>query len=57
MRFPARADVLAQVVGDKVIILEDRTDKPLYEALMINGGIPREQIILAYAGESLPTPE
>jgi hypothetical protein len=45
---------MAKVVDDKVIILEDTTDKPLYEALMVNGGIPRERIILAYKGETLP---
>jgi hypothetical protein len=52
--YPTLVVVMAQVVGDKVIILEDNTDKPLYEALMVNGNVPREQIILAYAGETLP---
>lgn len=52
--FPARVVVMAQVVSDKVIIIEDTTDKPLVEALM-QAGIPREQIVLAYAGESVPT--
>lgn len=51
---PAWVVVMARVVGDIVIIDEDTTDKPLVDALMINGGIPREQIILAYAGETLP---
>jgi hypothetical protein len=51
---PAWAVVMAKVVDDKVVILEDTTDKPLYEALMVNGGIPREHIILAYKGETLP---
>lgn len=46
--------VMARVVGDYVVIEEDRTDKPLVDALMINGGIPREKIILAYKGEKLP---
>lgn len=45
--------VMARIVGDKVIIDEDTTDRPLYEALM-RSGIPREQIVLAYAGETLP---
>ena len=45
--------VMARIVDDKVIIDEDTTDRPLYEELMRNG-IPREQIILAYAGETLP---
>lgn len=44
--------VMARVVGDKVIIDEDITDRPLYEALM-EAGIPRQQIVLAYAGEKL----
>ncbi len=52
--FPARVVVMAQVVDDKIVIIEDTTDKPLYEALMVNAKIPREQIILEYAGEKLP---
>lgn len=51
--FPARVVVMAQVIEDKIIILEDVTDKPLVDALMGNGGIPREQIVLAYKGETL----
>jgi hypothetical protein len=54
--WPSRVVVMAQVVGDKVIIIEDNTDKPLVDALMVNGGVPRDQIILAYAGEPIPTP-
>jgi hypothetical protein len=46
--------MLAQVIGDYIVILEDRTDKPLVDALMVNAGIPRDKIILAYAGETLP---
>ena len=45
--------VMARVVANKVVIDQDITDRPLYEALM-EAGIPREQIILAYAGEKLP---
>jgi hypothetical protein len=44
--------VMARIDGERVIIVEDITDRPLYEALM-RAGIPREQIVLAYAGESL----
>ncbi|MGB1289143.1 MAG: element excision factor XisI family protein, partial [Aggregatilineales bacterium] len=52
---PAYVAVMARVVDDKIIIDEDGTlDKPLYEALMKNANIPREQIILAYQGETLP---
>lgn len=50
---PANVMVLARVMGDSVIIEEDRTDKPLVDAL-IQAGIPRQQIILAYAGEAVP---
>jgi hypothetical protein len=52
--FPARVVVMAHIVGDYIVIDEDTTDKPLVDALMINGSIPREQIILAYAGETIP---
>lgn len=45
--------VMAQVVGEKVIIIEDTTDKPLYEALMVNGNVPRQQIVLVYTGEKI----
>jgi hypothetical protein len=52
---PAWAVVMAQVIEDYVVILEETAiDKPLVEALIKNGGIPREKIILAYAGEKLP---
>lgn len=45
--------VMARVLDDKVVIDEDITDRPLYEALE-EAGIPREQIVLAYAGETPP---
>jgi hypothetical protein len=45
--------VLARVVGDQVVIEEDNTDRPLIDALM-QRGIPRSQITLIYAGETLP---
>jgi XisI protein len=51
---PASVVVMARVVGDHIIIDEDTTDKPLVDALMVNGGVPRQQIVLAYRGESLP---
>ncbi len=44
--------VLARVVGDYVIVEEDLTDRPLVDRL-VAAGIPREKIILAYAGEPL----
>ena len=53
--WPSRVVVMAQIVDDKVIILEDTSlDKPLVNALMANGGIPREKIVLAYEGEIVP---
>ncbi|MBI1279187.1 MAG: hypothetical protein GC179_13760 [Anaerolineaceae bacterium] len=48
----AGVTVMAHIVGDKVVIDQDITDRPLYEEL-IAAGIPRKQIILAYAGETL----
>ncbi len=45
--------VAARVVGDKVVIEEDITDRPLWEEL-VRAGIPRTQIICTYAGEKLP---
>jgi len=44
--------VLARIVGDKVVIEEDTTNKKLADALIQNG-IARENIILAYDGEIL----
>jgi hypothetical protein len=40
-------------VDDTVIIEHDTTDRPLWKEL-VRAGIPREQIILAYAGEEAP---
>jgi hypothetical protein len=52
-KLPAGIVVMARVVDEYVIIEEDTTDKPLVDALMTNGGVPRERIILAYAGEKM----
>lgn len=59
--YPTREDialvfVLARIVGDKVVIEEDTTDKKLVDALL-QRGIPRQQIILAYEGEPIPDAE
>jgi hypothetical protein len=48
--------VMARLLEDKILIEVDKTDRPLYEELMRHG-IPRKQIILAYAGETLPPTE
>jgi hypothetical protein len=45
--------VLARIVDDKVVIEEDTTDKPLLDALL-QRGILRDHIILAYQGEPIP---
>ena len=50
---PVKVIVMAQVNKDKVVILEDVTDKPLVDALMVNAGIAREKIVLAYRGETM----
>ncbi|MCU0515000.1 MAG: XisI protein [Anaerolineae bacterium] len=47
--------VLVRIVGDRVVIEEDNTDRPLWQRLL-QQGIPREKIILAYAGEPVPDP-
>jgi hypothetical protein len=50
---PSKTKVIVQVRidGDRVIIEEDVTDRPLVDAL-VQAGIPREKIVLAYAGEA-----
>ncbi|MCI0709174.1 MAG: XisI protein [Chloroflexi bacterium] len=45
--------VLARLVGKKIVIEEDMTDKKLVDALL-RRGITRDQIILAYEGEPIP---
>lgn len=50
---PAGVVVLARIVGDTVIIEEDRTDRPLEERL-VAAGVLREKIICAYAGDAYP---
>jgi hypothetical protein len=46
--------IMARVTQDKQVIIEtDHTDRPLYQAL-IDAGVPRSQIIRAYAGQTQP---
>lgn len=52
---PCDLAILARTAGDKIIIEEDKTDKKLVDALL-QQEVPREKIILAYAGESVPEP-
>lgn len=55
-KYHAAIIVAARVVDDFVVIDEDITDRPLWKELM-RAGIPREKIILTYAGEQIPTKE
>lgn len=52
-KFDAGIVVMARVGGEKIVIEEDTTDRPLTRELM-RAGIPREQIICTYLGETLP---
>lgn len=45
--------IFARVVEDTIIVEHDATDRPLLDAL-IQRGVPRSQIVLAYRNE--PTP-
>ncbi len=47
------ADLIARIAGDQVVIEYDSNNKPLVDAL-VQAGIPRQQIVLAYAGEVIP---
>lgn len=45
--------LIVHLIRDRIVIERDLNNKPLVEAL-IQRGIPRERIILAYAGEAAP---
>jgi hypothetical protein len=45
--------IIVRIVGEQIIIERDQTDKMVVDAL-VQAGVPREQIILAYAGEMVP---
>jgi hypothetical protein len=47
----AVASVVARITDGHIVIEHDINDKPLVDAL-VAVGVPRQQIILAYAGES-----
>jgi hypothetical protein len=51
-RFTATS-LVVHLLGDKVIIEQDDNNKPLVDAL-VQAGIPRSQIVLAYMGEPVP---
>jgi hypothetical protein len=46
----ARANTILRIMSNQVVIDVDVNTKPVYEALL-QAGIPREKIVLAYAGE------
>jgi hypothetical protein len=43
--------LIARVVGTHIVIDHDANNKPLVDAL-VQAGVPRSQIVLAYAGET-----
>jgi hypothetical protein len=55
-KWSAGVVVFARIEGGSIIIEEDNTDRPLVDRLMARG-IPREKIVLAYAGETVMQPE
>ena len=48
------ADLVVRVVGEHLIVERDLNSKPLVDAL-IQAGVPRDCIVLAYAGEPAPS--
>jgi len=48
-----RSGLIVRLWKDTVLIEQDTNEPPLADAL-IQAGIPRSQIILAYAGEPVP---
>jgi hypothetical protein len=47
------ASLIVRITADKIIIEHDNNFPPLVDALL-QAGIPREKIVLAYAGEPVP---
>lgn len=47
--------LIARILNQKIIIEHDVNDKPLVDALL-QAGVPRQQIVLAYAGEPVEEP-
>ncbi|MEO1290638.1 MAG: element excision factor XisI family protein [Chloroflexota bacterium] len=45
--------IIVSLMDETIIIEVDKNSKPLVDAL-VQAGIPREQIILAYIGEKVP---
>jgi hypothetical protein len=51
--YSGSAGLIARIEGDKIIIEHDMYNKPLVDAL-VQAGVPREQIVLTYIGETVP---
>lgn len=49
----AGISLVVRLIGALVVVERDQNDKLVLDALL-QAGIPREQIILAYAGETIP---
>jgi XisI protein len=52
----AESGLIVRLLGDQVIIEQDSNNKPLVDALL-QAGVPREKIVLTYAGEKAADPE
>jgi hypothetical protein len=48
------AGLIVRLAGDLIVVERDVNDKPLVDAL-IQAGVARQQIVLAYAGEAIET--
>jgi hypothetical protein len=53
LRFRGQIVVMARIVDDHIVIDEDISDRPLVDEL-VRAGVPRDRIVLYYAGETLP---
>lgn len=49
----AFTSLLVRITSDTIIVERDQNSKPLVDAL-VQAGIPRNRIILVYAGEAIP---
>ncbi len=49
-----QASLIIQLMDDFIMIHTDINDKPLVDAL-VQAGVPRDRIVLAYMGETLET--
>jgi hypothetical protein len=49
----ASSGIIVRLINDHLVIEEDNNDKPLVD-MLLQAGIPRDKIILAYQGEEVP---